>query len=152
LSTTYIDIVFEGDRFSPKALKELTNFNIETLAEYGAIGKRGRYKGQSMPYGLALLKVKQTFSEDINVALKKVIDDLLLKKAALLHSGVDEITLDFENFSQNEIEITIDKEIIKKISDLNASIDITSISNFQDSASPDSYSKTKIKSFRNSKK
>jgi len=129
VSTTYIDIVLEGDKFSPRMLKELTNFDIETLAEYGEVGLKGRYKGKKMPYGLALLKVAPAYSEDINLALQKVIDGLLLEKPALEESGVDEITLDLENFSQSEIEITINKEIIKKISALSASIDISS-SNF----------------------
>jgi hypothetical protein len=139
MHTTYIDIVLEGEKFSPKRLKELTNLDIETLAEYGEIGIKGRYKGKSIPYGLALLKVQHTSSEDINVALKKVIDELLYKKAYLSSSGVDEITLDLENFSQHDMEITIDREIIKKISDLNAGIDISSSSNFENYIVPKAY-------------
>jgi hypothetical protein len=114
MKTTYIDIVFEGNKFSPKKLRQLTNLDIEILAEYGEIGRNGRYKGKIMPYGLGMLKVSQTLSEDINLTLKKVIDDLLLKRAAITSSGVDEITLDLENFSESEVEISIDRNIIKK--------------------------------------
>ncbi|MDI1355609.1 MAG: hypothetical protein PSX36_11860 [bacterium] len=131
MSTTYIDIVFEGSKFSPTKLKELTNLDIESLAEYGEMGKKGRYKGKPMPYGLGLLKISQISSENVNRSLKRIIDRLLLKKSALSKSGVDEITLDLENFSQEDIEMTIDREIIKKVSSLNASIDISSTTNFE---------------------
>ena len=122
----YIDIVFEGKEFYPSKLKELTGFDIEELAEYGQIAKRGRYKGKPSPYGLAILKIQDTVFDDINIVLDEIIQELLNKRPQLSQSGVDEITLDFDNFSESEIEIKINKEILKKISELNANIDILS--------------------------
>ena len=135
MNLTYIDIVFEGDKFSPRKLGTLTAFKIEVLAEYGEISDKGRYKGKLWPYGLGILKIQLTETEDINKTLKKVVTELLEMKSIIHKCGVDEITLDLENFSQAETEITIDKEIIKLISKLNATIDISMASNFTGSFS-----------------
>src|ERR1051325_3997492 len=120
MNKTYFDIVFEGKNFLPGKLKELSGFELEILAGYGKIAGKGRYKGQKSPYGLALLKVSGVASEDLNKVLKKTIAQLLQHKELIQRSGVEEITLDLENFSKSEVGITIDKELIKKISELNA--------------------------------
>ncbi|MDI1316265.1 hypothetical protein [Flavobacterium sp.] len=131
METTYIDIVFEGKKFSPKLLKEMTQLNIESLVEYGEISKRGRFKNTPSPYGLGLLKLNNIEEMNIDKSLNMIVDNLLSKKSILNKCGVEEITLDLESFSQNEIEYKISREIIKKISNLNASIEISSIPNLR---------------------
>lgn len=67
--TTTVDIVFEGNRFSPKALKKTTGLRINLLIEFDEIAKRGRYKGQKPPYGLATLKIESSAPNDLNIIL-----------------------------------------------------------------------------------
>lgn len=132
MEKTYIDVVFEGEKFSPLRLKKLTQLDIEKLVEYGEIGKKGRYKDKPSPYGLGVLKINITENANVEDSLNKIIDNLLSKKSILRECGVDEITLDLESFSQNEVEYKISREIIKKISELNANIEISSVPNLRD--------------------
>lgn len=123
---TYIDFVFEGPRFSPRKLKELTGLPMEALAEFGEVSIRGRYKGEKSPYGLGLLKVDSNGGlADISKAVSQITKELINRRQELKESGVEEITLDVENLSQSDIEITIDKNLIQTMSQLNASIDIS---------------------------
>jgi hypothetical protein len=129
MSRTYIDIVFEGEKFSPTKLKDQTGLDLLILAESGTVSYRGRYKGHPSPYGLAVFKVESTLSEDLNIVLETIINSLLEKKEILRTCAVDEITLDLENFSQSEIDLNIDKKIIRMLSELNASLEISSLVN-----------------------
>jgi hypothetical protein len=124
MEVNFIDIKFEGSKFSPKTLMNLTKLPLEVLAEYGEIASRGRYKGKKSPYGLALLKVepKNNF-ENLEDALRKVVKKLISHKKHLAECNVEEISVDVENNSSYKLE----KDIIKDLSKLNANIDINPI-------------------------
>ncbi len=123
-----IDIRFEGDKFSPVKLKGLTGLPIETLAEYGEIARKGRYRGKSSPYGLALLKVEEQPNKNIYFILNKYLKKLLDKKREISNSGVEEIVIDVETPPHRESGLSFDNDILLKVSKLNARIDVHTIS------------------------
>lgn len=81
-----IDIIFNGDKFTPTSLKG-TISNIEVLAEYGVLSKRGRYKNKKSPYGLALLNIPLD-------SIKENLEYLIQNVDALKESNLDRIELD----------------------------------------------------------
>src|ERR1041385_4422595 len=107
-----IDIRFEGEKFSPRKLKELTGLPIETLAEYGEIAAKGRFKGKSFPYGLALLRVDKHSDKDITYILEKYLNKLLDKKKEISKSGVDDIIIDVETPPFKESGFSFENEIL----------------------------------------
>lgn len=122
-----IDIRFEGDKFSPKKLKSLTGLPIETLAEYGEIANKGRYRGKLYPYGIALLKVDKQPNKDVNYILDKYLNKLLDKKKELYQSGVEDIVIDVETLPHKESGLSFENDLLLKISKLNARIDVHTI-------------------------
>ena len=123
--TTFIDIVFAGPRFRPQVLKEKGNLALEVVAEAGEMATKGRYKGRPSPYGLALLKVSAGTADDINPLLNETLNRLMELQPLLVESGVEEITLDLEHYVKTEGQIKMDKDLVRKISALNANIDFS---------------------------
>jgi hypothetical protein len=127
MQNTYIDIRFEGDRFSPKKLKKLTQLPIEILAEYGEIAKKGRYKNKPTPYGLALLKVEKNGKKDLRTNLFNSIKFLLTEKQALKKSGVEDIIVDIETSPNIEEGFYFDEDILASLSKLKAKIEFHTV-------------------------
>lgn len=125
LPTTFIEIVFEGSQFRPQVLKEKGGLPLEVVAEFGAVATKGRYKGQPSPYGLALLKVSAAATDDINPLLSETLNRLMELQPLLAESGVEEITLDLEHYAKTDVQIKMDKDLVRKISALNANIDFS---------------------------
>lgn len=123
-----IDIRFEGDKFSPKKLRELTGFPIEALAEYGEIAQKGRFRGKSSPYGLALLKVEKQPNRDINYLLDKYLNKLIGKRKEISKSGVEDIIIDVETPPNKESGLSFENDVLLKVSKLNARIDVHTVS------------------------
>ncbi len=117
----YIDIVFSGDKFSPKNLKKYTKLPIECLVECGEIADRGRYKGTIYPYGLGVLKITPT--DDINSSLINILDMILNKHSDSLYlSGEPRITIDIVNYGKSAI-FDISDDVSTKIKSLNIPLD-----------------------------
>jgi DNA-directed RNA polymerase sigma subunit (sigma70/sigma32) len=128
MQTIYIDIRFEGDKFSPKLMKKLTNFQLLSLAEYGEIAKTGRYKNRPSPYGMAILKTNEPIgNEDINKVLNNYIEKLYKKAEDIKKSGVQEIIFEIGSSIDTSSELSIDKRILKKLAKLNAKINFYTI-------------------------
>src|SRR6185436_4912247 len=124
-----IDIRFEGDKFYPTKLRDLTGFPIEVLSEYGEIADKGRYKGKPSPYGLALLKIeREKENDDLNEVFNRYLEKLLSKKEQLNEIGVEEIIIDVETPILKESEFSFNNELLQKIFQLNAIIDWHTIS------------------------
>ncbi len=124
MNTFYIDITFEGNKFSPHKLQTLTSLPIEALVEYGEKANKGRYKDSIAPYGLGLLKIGSATSEKLNKVLSNALDYLILVIKELKISGVDEINLDKENIE--EIGLDLDKVNLEKIALINDSLNAKS--------------------------
>ena len=78
-----IDIRFEGKKFSPRTLKNLTKLPIEVIMESGEIASLGRYKNKPAPYGLGLLSVKVDPKKRLNDMLVGYLNKLVNKKREL---------------------------------------------------------------------
>lgn len=122
--STYIDIVFEGDKFSPNMLGEGIGMPIESIAEYGEIGKKGRYKDKALPYGLGLLKITGHSSEEFNEKLNQVFDLLSLRTRLLRKTGLREIKIDKESSSLDGFYFDISEGIYDKILKINNELNI----------------------------
>lgn len=120
MSTLFIDIILEGDQFSPRKLVERTGLTIKSLAEYNEISNRGRYKGKKSPYGLAVLKVESSTIEKLNNVLNDVLNYLIIIKLELNQSGVEEVSLDLETYEGNTLNI--ETRNLKKIDYLNSEL------------------------------
>jgi len=122
IKTNHFGIRFEGNKFSPKLLETLTGFPLKVLAEYGEISKKGRYKGQPSPYGMAFLDIDYELKENNLIeVLDKYTTILLRKKGALNESHVDEIIFDIETSKNN---VPLEGEVLRKLGELNAKIEI----------------------------
>jgi hypothetical protein len=124
MGTSQIDIRFEGDNFYPSLFKKETKWPIQILVEKGEISPRGKYKGKSSPYGIALLKI------DLEIGEKKpvdILDDYLNKliqyKTILNKSGVEEIVFDIETSNSREYAFSLESDMMKKMVSLNARLD-----------------------------
>lgn len=125
---TFIDIRLEGDKFSPKKLRELTNLPLEAIAEYGEVAQTGRYKGKPSPYGMALIKVDGTDEENFNKIISQYLSLLAQdNKRAIKESGVDDIIIDVETLPNKETNFSFNPEIIQEISKLKGRIDFQTI-------------------------
>jgi len=92
MTYTSIDIRFEGNKFYPSRLIEKTQLPIQVLSEYGKTSTKGRYKGKSSPYGMAVLQIEAATSQrEVNELIKKYSENLIKNKNELLESGVEEI-------------------------------------------------------------
>ena len=107
-----IELLFHGDKFSPKRCKELTGINLTPLQEAGQIARIGRWKGQICPYGLAWVDIPEEKIDAIIVELNNKIP-------ALVESGVTEITVENEIFE--------DMYVLEKIEKLNSALAIFNI-------------------------
>ena len=97
-----VDIQLEGDKFYPSKLMEKIKQPIKILAEFGAIAKKGRYKGDPSPYGLGLLEVtpKDNANNTRNL-IEEYSNKLLAWKQDLIDCGVDEIVLSIGHFKES---------------------------------------------------
>lgn len=114
---TYIDIQFIGKKLSPANLANKINLPIETLVSSGELGKIGRYKGKSVPYGIGLLKIHPTAE-----TISQYSDILLTKKASLKECNVEEIIFDVDATSEGLEKISLPPNTLKNLSILNAKI------------------------------
>ncbi len=130
MNNTFVDIVFEGDKFSPKFLKQITGLRILPLIEWDEVATRGRYKGQKSPYGLGTLRIEGLTTDDLLIGLKSAIKYLLLESGDLKKSGVQEISLDFDNITEDKIRL--DESILKNLSLLNNALNNTQSNNEPD--------------------
>jgi hypothetical protein len=96
MKTPFVDIVFEGSKFSPRKLKATTGLRITSLAESGEISTRGRYKGKLSPYGLATLKIESATEDDLEIIVNSAIQYLTVVRDSLASSGVEEVSVDNE--------------------------------------------------------
>lgn len=124
--STYIDIQFKGNEFSPKKLKKLTGLPLEILVETGEKSKKGRYKGKPSPFGIAVLKIEPT-----QESILKWCNQLLLLKSNLKDSFVKEIIFDIESTNDNFSNFSITQELSNKLTKLNAIINFTKIPNIE---------------------
>lgn len=120
MNRVFVDIVFEGDKFSPTALREATGLRLNPLAEFGQISKRGRFKGQKSPYGLAVLKIEPAIPEDLNVMLNSAIRYLMLEYEVLRKTGVEEVYLDTEYLDDKNLKVSDD--IYESLKELNRAL------------------------------
>lgn len=119
-----IDINFEGNKFYPSKLKELSGLPLEISAEYGVIATKGRYKDESSPYGLAHLKVELKNNCSIEDTLNEYLVLLTKMKNTLDDCGVESICV-FIGMSKDSYrkEFRLNIPILKDLVFLNASIE-----------------------------
>jgi RNA polymerase sigma factor (sigma-70 family) len=128
MESTHIDIRFEGSKFSPKMMRKLTRLPIESLMEYGEIAKIGRYKDKPSPYGIGIIKIDKSISnEDLNKVLDDYIKRLYRKAEAIRKSGAQEIIFEIGSTIGTSSELSIDNNILKKLSKLRARINIYTV-------------------------
>lgn len=120
MKTTSVDLVFEGAKFSPKALKAATGLRIVPLVEFGEIAKRGRYRGQEAPYGLATLKIESASPEDLNIIINSALKYLQLERDSLLKAGVEDVSLDTESIEGKDLAVS--DEVYKNLEQLNKAL------------------------------
>lgn len=125
MSTTNIDIRFEGDNFYPSHLKHATNWPLEILVETGEISPRGKYKGKASPYGLALYRINDKFLTGKNIiqVLEEYTSRLIKFKSAIQSSGVKEIIFDIETKNSKDYNFFLDSITMGKLSELNATVE-----------------------------
>lgn len=129
MKMNHFGIRFEGDRFSPKTLVNLTGLPLKILSEFGEIGTKGRYKGKFSPYGMAFLDIDYELkNNNLIEIINKYTNVLLMKKSALDESRVDNIVFDIETFKSAEENYSLEGEILKKLGELNARVEIKTIS------------------------
>ena len=122
MNSTFIDIQFKGNGFSPSRLRDLTGLPVEPIIESGEISQIGRYKGKPSPYGFGLLKVEPKAN-----VIYKYANILNAKKKALVEAKVDEIVFDIEADNMGFASIVIPPEVSKLLSEINARIEFHKI-------------------------
>lgn len=123
-----IDIRLEGDKFHPSKLKNLIDVPVKILAEYGEIATKGRYKGKSLPYGMALLTFTQN-KEDIQLALEYYCSKLLSWNQHMRDSGVEDIIVDVGYYDEAPIEFSISRALMNTFQELNVTLEFHTVSN-----------------------
>ena len=123
---TSLDIRFEGHEFYPSRLRDITKLPIKTLAEFGQVSSRGKYKGKPSPYGIAVLEMPET-DKQINVPdlIQLYSTRLLENRDHLKDCGVEEIIFDIESAAGTPAELSLSPAILGNLSALNARIAAT---------------------------
>jgi len=101
-------------------LRELSGLPVETIVEAGDIGTKGRYKGKPTAYGLGILAVKEFDSEVLN----NFLGQLLTQKLILENTNVEEVVIDFDANTTGLSSFNFSAELLKKIYDLNARLEL----------------------------
>ena len=111
-----------GDKFSPAKFATLSSVKPADAGEPGVIGKVGRYRGKTTPYGHATIEVSNQADknwsrfDDLLTLIESCID-------ALREAGAEDITLSCSLFHDGQCNFEFSHDQLKRIARLE--IDMT---------------------------
>jgi hypothetical protein len=115
-----------GKAFFPSKIEEKIGICFDRKNDPGELGKIGRYRGTSIPFGSAAIK----FSEngDSNDLISKdapILDTLERYRTVFREAGVTDITLHVNIFYKKQCNIEQSHELLKRLSMLEVNLAIS---------------------------
>ncbi len=116
----------QGDSFSPSAIEAKTRIIFDRKNEPGEIGKIGRYKGNPIPYGNAEIVFSETGSSaDLFSSEASILNSLEEHLASFRASGVEEISLNVNVFYEEQCNLELSPELLKRLYELGVALNIS---------------------------
>ena len=116
ISEISADIIFRGEKFSPKQAESQTGIQFSEKNEVGDIGVKGAFKGKPIPYGYALLQPPAEIddAEKIYWLAEKMEDKIDIVRDC----GADDIYFYIGYFYEDQCNCELTTKELKAISSL----------------------------------
>ena len=115
-----------GDNFSPLAIEEKTGIKFDRKNEPGEIGKIGRYKGTSIPFGNAEIDFSETgTSTDLLSPDAPILDTIEKHRSSFLAAGATEIILIINVFYKEQCNLEQSHQLLKRLAGLEVDLSIS---------------------------
>ncbi|MBL8076093.1 MAG: hypothetical protein JNL29_17145 [Nitrospira sp.] len=116
-----------GETFSPYLAEKKTDLYFARKNEPGEIGNVGRYRGQPIPYGRAVLEAPFNSQTKPGLILPEqwIVDVLSLHIDSLRSCGATSIELDLNVTWQDQCNLAFDASFLQKLAKLSIDFSIS---------------------------
>jgi hypothetical protein len=120
-----------GPEFSPRLAEVLTGLSFSEKCEPGQLGKCGRFKGKSIPFGSSILTPPhQATVANPDFGIEWLADVVSIQRQNLEKAFVTDVTIRLNVFHDGQCNMEMSQELLRRLADSGVKL---TVSCFEDS-------------------